>query len=247
MMRSIALSAFLCLAGCAAASASTVYQETVESVVLQGCNIPLRYTRAARAERSTFAYDAHAPLELVITPESRLSGLTINQITFRSGRGGKATGFLVVPDGRGPFPAVIVQHGLPGSARDAIGDVGMASVHGAMLLAINAQWNNRSGGVLHFTAQDSAEQVRLIVDIRRAVDYLVSRPDVDRNRIAYWGVSYGGAMGALVAGVEPRFKTLILTVGDGGLVNHFTGPEDTKSIIGQRACQAKRAWNKTPI
>jgi uncharacterized protein len=204
----------------------------------------LRYTTAAQAERSTFAYDARAPLDPVITPESRQSGLSINRITFRSGRGGKATGYLVVPSGTGPFPAVIVQHGLPGSARAAIGDGAMASAHGAILLAINAQWNNRSGGVLNFTAQDSAEQVRLIVDIRRAVDYLVSRPDVDRNRIAYWGVSYGGAMGALVAGVEPRFKTLILTVADGGLVNHFTGPEDANSRFGRLSCQSKRAWIK---
>jgi dipeptidyl aminopeptidase/acylaminoacyl peptidase len=118
----------------------------------------------------------------------------------------------------------------------------MSADHGVVLIAIDAHWNNRSGDVLNFTAQDSAEQVRLIVDIRRAVDYLISRSDVDRNRIAYWGLSYGGAMGALVAGVEPRFKTLILTVADGGLVNHFTGPEDANSMFDPISCQDKRAW-----
>ena len=242
MARSICVCAFLLAAACAPAATSQAEQEVVESKVLKSCNIELRYQAARAADLRTFAYDSSAPLELVATTESRANGVTVSRITFRSGRGGQATGYLFVPDGSGPFPAVVVQHGLPGSARDA--NASMSSQHGAIQLAINAHWNNRSGNVLHFTAQDSAEQVRLIVDIRRAVDYLVSRPDVAKDRIAYWGVSYGAAMGALVAGVEPRFNTLILTVADGGLVNHFTGPEDVSGMFDALTCPTKRAWIK---
>jgi cephalosporin-C deacetylase-like acetyl esterase len=64
------------------------------------------------------------------------------------------------------------------------------------------------------------------VDLRRAVDLLVARPDVDTARLAYYGVSYGAAMGGLLAGVEHRLKAYVLAVGDGGLVSHFTGPDD---------------------
>ncbi len=45
-----------------------------------------------------------------------------------------------------------------------------------------------------------------IHDARRAVDYLVSRPDVDRERLAVTGCSGGGAITLYVAALEPRMK-----------------------------------------
>jgi predicted esterase len=68
--------------------------------------------------------------------------------------------------------------------------------------------------------------VQLIVDLQRAVDLLLARDDVDSARMAYVGVSYGGAMGALFAGIERRLAGYVLRVGDGGLVAHFTGADD---------------------
>ena len=50
-------------------------------------------------------------------------------------------------------------------------------------------------------------------DTSRAVDYLQSRPDIDRDRIAYVGLSWGAAMGPLYVAVEPRFKAGIFYVG----------------------------------
>lgn len=241
MRRSILAGALL-LTACDNALGRAVDQDAIQSAVLRACNIPLRYQPALPAERNAFAYDTAAPIGLVATQESQANGVTVSRITFRSAKGGDATGYLAVPTGRGPFPALVLQHGMPGGARGIIGDARMANEHGVILIALNAHWNDRSGDVINFTARDSAEQVRLIVDIRRAVDYLISRPDVDRNRIAYMGVSYGGAMGALVAGVEPRFKTLVLTVADGGLVNHFTGPEDVSGMFDRLSCENKRAW-----
>ena len=46
--------------------------------------------------------------------------------------------------------------------------------------------------ILTFTEQDREEQIQLIIDLRRAIDLLMARPDVDPERIAYLGVSYGG-------------------------------------------------------
>jgi dienelactone hydrolase len=49
-------------------------------------------------------------------------------------------------------------------------------------------------------------------DVRRSVDYLESRPDIDRDKIAYMGVSWGGAMAPVYLAVEPRFKAAVLIV-----------------------------------
>ncbi len=49
-------------------------------------------------------------------------------------------------------------------------------------------------------------------DVRRSVDYLQSRSDIDRDRLAYMGVSWGGAMAPVYLAVEPRFKAAVLIV-----------------------------------
>jgi dienelactone hydrolase len=49
-------------------------------------------------------------------------------------------------------------------------------------------------------------------DVRRSVDYLQSRSDIDRDRLAYMGISWGGAMAPVFLAVEPRFKAAVLIV-----------------------------------
>ena len=55
-------------------------------------------------------------------------------------------------------------------------------------------------------------------DVRRAIDFLESRPDVDHGRIAFYGLSMGADEGVIVGAVENRLRTLVLVaagVGDG--------------------------------
>ncbi|MDP2797540.1 MAG: alpha/beta fold hydrolase [Methanoregula sp.] len=49
--------------------------------------------------------------------------------------------------------------------------------------------------------------------ITPVVDYAVSQPDVDRNRIALWGISLGGYLAPRGAAYEPRIKALIADAG----------------------------------
>jgi dienelactone hydrolase len=49
-------------------------------------------------------------------------------------------------------------------------------------------------------------------DVRRSIDYLATRADVDTARIAYYGFSWGGALGGLIPAIEPRFRTAVLLV-----------------------------------
>jgi hypothetical protein len=50
-------------------------------------------------------------------------------------------------------------------------------------------------------------------DIRRGVDYVETRPDLDAERLAYLGLSLGAAVGPIMTAVEPRFKASILIGG----------------------------------
>ncbi|MDP9177093.1 MAG: dienelactone hydrolase family protein, partial [Gemmatimonadota bacterium] len=49
-----------------------------------------------------------------------------------------------------------------------------------------------------------------VKDLRRSVDYLATRPDVDTAKFAYIGFSWGGRLGAINLAVERRLKTAVL-------------------------------------
>ena len=60
-------------------------------------------------------------------------------------------------------------------------------------------------------------------DLRRSVDYLETRTDIDTKRLAYYGYSWGGTLGGLMPAVEPRFATAVLAVA--GLGQQRSQPE----------------------
>jgi dienelactone hydrolase len=55
--------------------------------------------------------------------------------------------------------------------------------------------------------------VQQVKDVRRSLDYLETRPDIDEDRIAYYGMSWGGNMGAIITAVDDRFTASVLVAG----------------------------------
>jgi tRNA A-37 threonylcarbamoyl transferase component Bud32 len=60
-------------------------------------------------------------------------------------------------------------------------------------------------------------------DLSRSIDYLQTRDDIDSDRLAYLGYSWGGASGPIMTVVEPRFKASVLYVA--GLYPSTVSPE----------------------
>ena len=52
--------------------------------------------------------------------------------------------------------------------------------------------------------------IHVCKDMCRSIDYLETRPDIDKGRIAYYGVAVGGIWGPMALAVENRFKAGIL-------------------------------------
>lgn len=172
-----------------------------------------------------FGYDRTLPVEFESRVEGRQNGVETQVISYASPLGGRVTGLLFIPAEPGRFAGIVLQHGMPSRARDMTRMALDFARRGAVVIAIDAPWA-RTGDVILWDSRDSVNQVQLIVDLQRAVDVLLARDDVDSARMAYVGVSYGGAMGGLLAGVERRLAAYVLRVGDGGLLAHFTGAED---------------------
>ena len=56
------------------------------------------------------------------------------------------------------------------------------------------------------------QMLRWAKEMRRSIDYVTTRPDIDTTRLAYIGTSWGGRLGGVMVAIEPRFRTAILNV-----------------------------------
>ena len=65
--------------------------------------------------------------------------------------------------------------------------------------------------------------VKWVKDLRRSIDYLETRADIDTASLGYLGDSWGGYMGAIIPAVEERIKLSILL--RGGLPTNKRFPE----------------------
>jgi len=61
--------------------------------------------------------------------------------------------------------------------------------------------------------KQTTDMVQAVVDMRRGIDLLFARPDVDKSRLGYVGHSYNAAIGAFLSGVDRRAKAYVLMAG----------------------------------
>ena len=179
--------------------------------------------------------------------------------------------FVYPRDKKGPFPAILYNHAHGGNyvlgkdeliyGREALQKPPYAEVltqKGYCALCIDAWcFGERRGR----TESETFKQMlwmgqvlwgMMVYDSLRAIDYLVSRPDVDASRLGTMGISMGSTMAWWVAALDTRikvcidiccltdFQALIESRGlDGhgiyyyvpGLLKHFTTSDINKLIV----------------
>jgi len=198
-------------------------------LIARTCALALSVVMGAAAQPADpFAYDASAPLALSTTLTRTDGEIEVYAIAFDSPKGGRVTGKMFVPRGKpgARYAGVLMAHGAPGSTANLDPRALYFARKGAVVIGIDAAFVRRDPkDPVAFTPRDAAEQVQTIVDMRRAVDVLVSRVDVDPARLGFIGNSYGAAMGGILAGVEERIRAFVLAVGDAGFVAHFTSAD----------------------
>jgi dienelactone hydrolase len=215
-------------------------------LVLTWTSVPAQETPTPET-LALFDYHRELPLNIEESDVKREQSHTRIDLSYESPAGGRVGAYLYVPEAPGPHAGLLLMHGMPGN-REQLDILAVQYVaRGAVVLVIDAPFArdiDRRRDPVTFTAQDRHEQIQLIQDLRRGVDLLLQRPDVDPDRIGYLGGSYGGAMGGLLAGVEHRIRAYVLFNGDGGLVTHFTGPEDAGGPLDKLPEEQRDAWLK---
>ena len=80
-----------------------------------------------------------------------------------------------------------------------------------------------------------------VVDLRRGLDLLLARPDVDPKRVAYVGHSYGAQWGAILSAVDRRMKTTVLVGGTPTLADVLLHDSpDVEQFVKTRKAQVEK-------
>lgn len=147
-------------------------------------------------------------------------------------------------DEAGTYPAIVCAHPI-GSCKDQTsGNIYATALAeaGNIAIAFDASFQGSSGGTPRFL-EDPAQRTE---DFRRVVDYLVTLPYVDADRIGVLGVCGGGGYTLNVAMTEKRFKAVVSITGVnyGRMLRDNTGDGLLDALRGvgtQRTAEARGA------
>lgn len=204
-------------------------------VVALALGLALAGCGGSDVEEGPFGYDASQPLAFadagVVDPNYPLA---VHDVSYAVGQS-RIEAFLVVPPGDGPWPAAVYVHGSGSDRLSMLGPATWLAARGAVTLAISAPSGSAGGeGVgLERLTQHRKLEVADVVAVRRAVDLLRARNDVDPDRIAYIGWSAGARTGSILAGIEPRLHSLVLIAPGAAPVSEFVdaaSPEDRDAV-----------------
>ena len=166
-----------------------------------------------------FRYDRSAPLDVRDSLIEATRQWRVYDVSYRSPRIGRVTGYLVTPAEKGRHAGILFGHWGPGNRTEFLPEAKLYAQAGAVSLMIDYPWVrpapyrvNRGQG-LGEPEKDLIAFAQAVVDLRRGLDLLLSRTDIDTGRIAYVGHSFGAQWGAILSAVDKRMKTSVLMAG----------------------------------
>ncbi|HLF27137.1 MAG TPA: hypothetical protein VJG32_12430 [Anaerolineae bacterium] len=165
-----------------------------------------------------FDYDRAAPLSVREVGIEDRDGVAVHDITFAGPLRPRIPAYLVAPAGAGPFGAILFAHWFeppaPTSSRAQFVDEAVALARsGAVSLLIDGLFPWRGSPSANEAAYDRRLVAHNVIELRRALDVLLSRADVDPQRIGFVGHDFHAMHGTLLAGIESRTKAYVLMAG----------------------------------
>jgi hypothetical protein len=181
-------------------------------------------------EKAGITFHKDLPFHAQETGTVKMEGYTIKNLYFQTLPGVFITANLYIPDGNGPFPAIINLHGHIKDGRldksiqtraqllasngfislcvDAFGSGERSVVHG------ESDYHGGNTGAALFNLGKSLLGIQVSENIR-CVDFLSGLDYVDKNNIGTTGESGGGNQAMWLAAMDERIKAVIPVVSVG--------------------------------
>ena len=191
-----------------------------------------------------YEYDWDLPLLDSVRQVTDTTDYSLFYLTYRSVHDETVTGLLSLPiKGEQPYPTIILMHGLGDRKTVDYIEAGNQYLLDAGYAVLRLDISNHgdrfkydydfdlTGGYQYWT-RDMITQT--VFDLRRAVDFIHTREELDRDRIGYLGISLGGIIGTIFCSVEERVKVPVIVLA-GGNLNLMFGKnalsDDTKDYL----------------
>lgn len=132
-----------------------------------------------------------------------------SDVEFEVDGGVKLRGWLFVPAGEGPRPAITMAHGYAGVKEHALEPFAKAFAEAGFVVLLH---DHRGFGASEGTPRQDVDPWRQIADWRRAISYLESLDFVDAKRIGLWGTSYAGGHAIVLGATDRRLRCVVAQV-----------------------------------
>lgn len=172
---------------------------------------------------SLYDYDASSPPKVDQYVNSENDYLIEYKLVIHSVNEELVPTLLSIPKKKGgPFPVIILLHGYGGDKEDMMEAARPLAELGYAAVAIDAQYHGerkREGRNMYSADTEETIQafIQTVIDVRRLIDHLETRTDLDGGRIGLVGASMGGLLGPIAAGVEERIDVPVFMVGGGNM------------------------------
>ena len=169
-----------------------------------------------------YDYNRGWPLDIKELGTTHEREVTVHDISYASPLGGRVPAYLVIPNAAGPFAAILLGHWMkPGSPlanrKEFLQEAIVLARAGAASLLIDAPQVRPGYKPIESSdvpsPQDLMDTRQQVIDMRRGLDLLLSRKDIDPQRLGFVGHSFDAQVGAILGAVDKRVKTLVLMSG----------------------------------
>lgn len=130
-------------------------------------------------------------------------------VEFKS-KGDTCRGWLYIPDkGKAPFPTVVMAGGWCYVREIVMPNYADFFVKEGFAVLI---FDYRNFGASDGKLRQHLDPWWQIEDYRNAITFAETLPEVDKERIAVWGISYSGGHALIVGALDPRVKCIVSTI-----------------------------------
>jgi uncharacterized protein len=162
------------------------------------------------------------------------------RVEFNGIKDDRVPAYVYVPkrdaDNKKSLPAILLQYGSGGNKKtDYIVAIGkLFASRGYLVITIDSpnqgERRDKDKKTNDILGMASSERVmHYCGDYSRAVDYLCSRKDVDRDRIGYVGISWGAITGITYCAYDERIKAVGSMVGGGNFFGLYSAKSAAKA------------------
>jgi len=147
--------------------------------------------------------------DLRVVTRRMQDGVESRLLVMQTPFGYRRTAELFCPEGEGLFAAILYSHWYEPESHDSnrsqfVGEAKEMARAGSVCLLIETLWSDPYFFIKRTQDDDAQNSVEEVVNTRRAMDLLLSQPNVDANRFAYVGHDFGGMYGVLAGSLDQR-------------------------------------------